>query len=110
MSLYTFAFFFHLAFSAIWVGGLFAWAHGAHLRPAVFLISAGVMLLTGLYLLSHGRPDLLREGLFHLKLAAFGGLFLLSLYLARRPVKGRGLAWAGFGLGLLALYTIAALP
>ncbi len=110
MNLHTIALFLHLVFAAVWVGGLFAWSHGARLRPSVFLASAGVMGLSGLYLLGYGRPDLLREGLFHLKLAAFGGLSLLALYLAWRPAAGRGLAWAGFGLGLLALFAIAALP
>jgi len=110
MGLYTFALFLHLVFASVWVGGLFAWGHGARLRPGIFLVAAGVMGLTGLYLVSHGRPDLLREGLFHLKLAAYAGLLLLSLFLVRRPGGGGVYGWAGFALGLLALFAIAALP
>ena len=110
MGIYTLALFLHLVFAAVWVGGLFAWAHGARLRPGIFLIAAGVMGLTGLFLVGHGRPDLLREGLFHLKLAAYAGLLLLSLFLARRPGSARIYGWAGFALGLVALFAIAALP
>ncbi len=110
MGMYSIALFLHLVFAALWVGGLFAWAHGARIRPLVFVISALVMGLSGLFLVTQGRPDLLREGLFHLKLTAYAVLAILSVYLAYRPDAGRGVAWLGFALGLVALFAIAWLP
>ena len=104
--------FLHLVFAAIWIGGWFVLAHGGRTGwlVAYGLVSAAAMLVTGGHMLFSSRPDLLSQGLFHLKLGAYAAMVLLALVAWIRPRWHRHVAWAGFASGLLALYSITALP
>ena len=124
--------FFHLIFAILWIGGmiytLFFLRPSLNLVnqekgkelikeinrrffPSVFISIIG-LLLTGLLLIKLYRPDLLKNGLFHFKLATFLimtlNFFYIYFWLHRKEMFNKIPVFVGINLilGILVVFVI----
>jgi len=126
------ALFLHILFAIVWIGGMiyslfflkpslkeipdnkrteFLKAVNGKFLPSA-LISALLLLITGIFLLLNMRPDLLKNGMFHFKLLLYSimliNLAYIYFYLYRKASFHKMINFVGLnlGLGILVLFII----